>query len=44
MVLRLEALLHSRSDSSEVAVDLGWWATKNERNDGSTSHVDVLEA
>lgn len=44
MVLCLEALLHSRGDSSEVAVNLGWRATQNERNNGSTSHVNVLEA
>jgi hypothetical protein len=44
VVLHLEALLQSRCDGSEVAVHLGWRATKNEGNNGGTSHVDVLES
>lgn len=44
LVLRLETLLHPRGDGSEVAVDLGWWATQNEGNNSGTSHVNVLEA
>ena len=44
LLLRLEALLHSRGDSSEVAVDLGRRATQNEGNNGGTCHVDVLES
>lgn len=42
--LCLEALLHSRGDSSEVAVDLGRRATQNEGNNGGTCHVNVLES
>jgi hypothetical protein len=44
MVLHLEALLQSRCDGSKVAVNLGWRATKNKRNDSSASHVDVFES
>jgi hypothetical protein len=44
VVLHLEALLQSRCDSSEVAVDLGWRATKDKGNNGGASHVNVLES
>jgi hypothetical protein len=44
MVLHLEALLQSRCDGSEVAVNLGWRATKNEGNDSGASHMNVLES
>ena len=40
---RLEALLHSRCNGSEVAVYLGWRATEDQGNDGGASHVNVLE-
>jgi hypothetical protein len=42
--MHLEALLQSRCDGSEVAVNLGWRATQDKGNNGGASHVNVLES